>query len=101
MKFCNTIDYIRSKVIDNRKITVMLDIDFRKSLVSRDYAIPSDYIRLFNYIIDFCSKNNIEFGTQEFQFTKHNFYNNNKSGAKTPLFVMISILFTWKGNICS
>lgn len=66
VKFCNTIDYIRSKVIDNRKIAVMLDIDFRKSLASRDYEIPSDYIRLFNYIIDFCSKNNIEFGTQEF-----------------------------------
>lgn len=65
-KFCEKINYIRSKISDVDKVVVMLDIDFRKSLSVKNYEIPENYICLFDYVENFCKENKIEFGTQNF-----------------------------------
>ncbi len=65
-KFCEKINYIRSKISDVNKVVIMLDIDFRKSLSVKDYEIPENYLCLFDYVKGFCKENKIGFGTQNF-----------------------------------
>ena len=65
-EFLNTIKSIRNKIINKHNVNVMIDIDFRDSLSSKDYTIPEHYMELISKAINFCKKENIEIGFQDF-----------------------------------
>lgn len=65
-KFGNIIKELKERTKFPHKISTMLDIDFRESLSSSDYAVPEEYISMFKYMKDFCEKNNIDIGYQDF-----------------------------------
>lgn len=75
-KYCNTIDYICSKIKDKNKISMMIDIDFRESLANKNYEIPKEYIEIFDYLEEHSKKTGIPLGMQDFIQKKLNQKNN-------------------------